>query len=321
MKTLSFLVLFLFFSNASFSQDLTKVDKIMYSYNGITSIKELSERIDYDFKTDIEKVRAIYTWIALNIEYDYFPSKLLKAPEFLFYNNNDDLKRIKQNKIKLAAQKTFRTRKGLCSGFAYLFHNICNLINIKNELIYGYTKTSADRIGIIPKEKNHVWNAVKINNKWLLMDVTFGSGYLYNDVWQGHLNLEYFNAKKSKLMLTHFPADIKWRQFLNQKPLKEFCYAPLYKKGFLKNKLEVLTPKSGKIVTNNNKRIHIKLKKKTDNIRDVKYLFSSNYKIHNAQVINKETFSSIYLKPPKKNTTLHIYVNNELSLEYKVKVN
>ncbi|CAM1356702.1 hypothetical protein TASCI_70166 [Tenacibaculum ascidiaceicola] len=53
----------------------------------------------------------------------------------------------------------------------------------------------------------------------------------------------------------------------------------------------------------------------------MKYLFSSNYKIHNAKIINKETFSSIYLKPPKKNTTLHIYVNNELSLEYKVKVN
>lgn len=318
-KTLSFLVLYLFFSNAILSQDLTKVDKIMYSYNGITSIKELSERIDYDFKTDIEKVRAIYTWIALNIEYDYFPSKLLKSPEFLVYNNGD-LKRIKQRKIRQKAQKTFRTKKGVCIGFAYLFHSLCNLINIENELIYGYTKTSLDQIGIIPEEKNHVWNAVKINNKWILMDVTFGSGYLYNDVWQRHLNLEFFNVKKSKLRLTHFPADIKWRAFLNQKPLKDFCYAPLYKNGFLKNKLEVLAPKSGKIITSKNNRIHIKLKK-TDKVKNVKYLFSSNYKIHNAQIINKETFSSIYLKSPKKNTTLHIYVNNELSLEYKIKVN
>lgn len=319
-KVLFFLLLLLFFNNISFSQDLTKVDKIMYSYNGITSIKELSERIDYDFKTDIEKVRAIYTWIALNIEYDYFPSKLLKSPELFVFNNDGDLKRIKQRKIRQAAQKTFKTKKGVCIGFAYLFHNICNLINIKSELIYGYTRTSADRIGIIPEEKNHVWNAVKINNEWLLMDVTFGSGYLYKNVWQRQLNLEYFNVKKSKLKTTHFPSDIKWHTFLNQKPLKEFCYAPLYKKGFQKNKLEVLAPKSGKIVTSNNNRIHIKLKK-TDKIKDVKYLFSSNYKIHSAQIINKEAFSSIYLKPPKKNTTLHIYVNNELSLEYKVKVN
>ncbi|MFT7899708.1 transglutaminase domain-containing protein [Tenacibaculum ascidiaceicola] len=319
-KTLFFFVLYLFFSNTILSQDLAKVDKIIYSYNGITSIKELSERIDYDFKTDIEKVRAIYTWIALNIEYDYFPSKLLKSPEFLVYNNNDDLKRIKQNKIKLAAQKTFRTKKGLCSGFAYLFHRLCYLINIENELIYGYTKTSLNQIGVIPEEKNHVWNAVKINNKWILMDVTFGSGYLYNDVWQRHLNLEYFNVKKSKLRLTHFPADIKWRTFLDQKPLKDFCYAPLYKNGFLKNKLEILAPKTGKIITSKNNRIHIKLKK-NDKVKDVKYFFSSNYKIHNTQVVNKETFSSIYLKSPKKNTTLHIYVNNELSLEYKIKVN
>ncbi|WP_425657675.1 transglutaminase domain-containing protein [Tenacibaculum ascidiaceicola] len=319
MKTLSFLVLFLFFSNALFSQDLTKVDKIMYSYNGITSIKELSERIDYDFKTDIEKVRAIYTWIALNIEYDYFPSKLLNAPEFISYSQND-LKRFVQKKIKNKAQKTFKTKKGLCLGFAYLFHRLCNLINIENELIYGYTKTSLNQIGIIPTEKNHVWNAVKINNKWILMDVTFGSGYLYNDIWQRELNLKYFNIKKEKLKVTHFPALIKWQVFLNQKPLKEFCSAPFYLDSFFKNKIEVLKPKFGEIIVKKNKRIHLTLKQ-TDAFNNVKYFFSYNNRVLNAQVINKNTTTNLYFKKPKENSFLHIYLDNELALVYKVKIN
>ncbi|XRE43996.1 hypothetical protein ACIVBQ_002200 [Tenacibaculum discolor] len=318
-KKISFLVLFLFFSNTILSQDLTKVDKIMYSYNGITSIKELSERIDYDFKTDIEKVRAIYTWIALNIEYNYFPSKLLNAPEFISYSQND-LKRFVQKKIKNKAQKTFKTKKGLCLGFAYLFHRLCNLINIENELIYGYTKTSLDQIGVIPEEKNHVWNAAKINNKWILIDVTFGSGYLYNDIWQRQLDLKYFNVKKSKLRLTHFPSDIKWRTFLNQKPLKEFCNAPFYLDSYFKNKIEVLKPKLGEILVKKNKKIHLTIKQ-TNSFNNVKYFFSYDNRVLNAQVINKNTTTNLYFKKPKENSFLHIYLDNELALVYKVIVN
>lgn len=319
-KKISFLVLFLFFSNTILSQDLTKVDKIMYSYNGITSIKELSERIDYDFKTEIEKVRAIYTWIILNIEYNYFQSNLLKSPEFIIYSNDDDLKRIKQRKIKQVAQKTFETKKGVCLGFAYLFHNICKLINIESELVYGYTKTSADRIGIIPKEKNHVWNAVKINDKWILVDVTFGSGYLYNNVWQKELNLDYFNVKKEKLRITHFPDDPKWQKFLNQKALFEFCYAPFYQDAFLKNKIEILKPKLGEIFVQDKKNIHLVVRN-LDTLNNVKYLFTYEDKVYNARIINKNRLTNLYFKKPKKNTFLHIYIDNELALEYKIIIN
>ena len=318
-KTLFFLFFLISFNEISFSQDLTRVDKIMYSYNGINSIEELSERIDYDFKTKIEKVRAIYTWIALNIEYNYFSNKLLVAPDFVVYTNDYDLERIEQRKIKQIAKKTFNAKKGVCIGYAYLFQNICNQINIENELIYGYTKSSVNRIGVIPKNKNHVWNAVKIDDKWILIDVTYGSGYIYKDVWQKKLNLDFFNAQKEKLRLTHFPANTKWQKFLNQKPLDEFCYAPFYQDGFLKSKIEILKPKIGEIVINSRKRIHLKLKH-LNALDDVKYLFSNDPKIYNAKIINNETYTDIYFKNPKTSTNLHIYVNNKLTLEYKIKV-
>ena len=52
------LLLFIFSFNL-FSQDLKKVDKIIYSYHSITSAEQLAKRIDYDFKTDLEKLKGI----------------------------------------------------------------------------------------------------------------------------------------------------------------------------------------------------------------------------------------------------------------------
>ncbi|MGK4568754.1 hypothetical protein [Flavobacterium sp. 3HN19-14] len=63
------LIVFLGF-NAN-AQDFQKVDGLVKTYpKSFSSPDDLAIRINEDFTRDDEKVRAIYTWMALNIAYD-----------------------------------------------------------------------------------------------------------------------------------------------------------------------------------------------------------------------------------------------------------
>ncbi|WP_299122077.1 transglutaminase domain-containing protein [uncultured Tenacibaculum sp.] len=318
MKKIIFSLFVFFYSLNFFSQDFETVDKVMLSYQEPKSIKNLAERIDYDFKSDIEKVRAIYTWMCLNIAYDLPSTKTLKSPEFVNYSNKDDFRRTQTQIIQEIINKAFRKRKGICLEYSLLFSQLCNLMNIENELIYGYTKLSVNKIGYIPTGKNHVWNAVKINNEWLFIDTTYGAGYIYRGVWQKEQNLNYFNAKKENLRLTHFPFAKNWQVLLKQKPLVEFCYEPFYQNAYLKYNIEIIGPNIGEIDVKNKKKIHLKIKRQK-NVENIKYIFSYDNKVRTARIINDNLVTNIYLKKPKQNTNLHVYVENELALQYKIK--
>lgn len=323
MKRILLTLTIFFHSLISISQvsneDLKKVDKIIYSYHSISSIEELAKRIDYDFTSEIEKARAIYTWLALNINYTKFNTNLIYIPEvFVVFDNNDFERRLKINKNKVT-NKAFITKKGVCKEYAYLFEKICNLINIKNELIFGYTKTSNPQIGIIPSQKNHVWNAVYIEDKWILIDVTYGSGYLYKDIWQRHFNDSYFNISKENLKLTHYPSDKYWSTFIKQNSLIDFCAQPIISSGFTKNNISTFSPKNGEIKIDNNKKIKLQFKDLPYTTK-VYYKYENNKYITKANKSNYNSITSIKLPKPSKNSSLKIYFDNELALEYNVVV-
>ncbi|PKH52804.1 hypothetical protein CXF68_19815 [Tenacibaculum sp. Bg11-29] len=319
MKKLAVLFLFIFINKNLFSQDLEKVDKIISSYMKAESVEGLAKRIDYDFKTEIEKVRAIYTWIALNIDYNTLKNKTLTPPNFIVHTTKSDLKRARDRKESQLINQAFKNKRGVCYENALLFNKLCNLINLESEMIYGYSKSSVNSIGIIPKSKNHAWNAVKIKDNWLLFDATYGAGYIYNKVWQKKIDLAYFNVKKEKLRLTHFPSSKFWKRYLNQKPLKEFCNEPFYQNAFFKYKIGLLKPNTGKIIVSNDDRIHLKIKNPED-ITNIKYIFSDDDKIRIPVIKSKNSLTDIYFKNPKRNTNIHIYIENELALEYKIKL-
>ncbi|WP_422090526.1 transglutaminase domain-containing protein [Tenacibaculum ovolyticum] len=319
MKKLALIFLFILINKNLFSQDLKKIDKIIASYMKAESVESLAKRIDYDFETEIEKVRAIYTWIALNIEYNTLKYNSLTPPDFIIYTTEPDFKRARKRKENRLINKAFKNKRGVCYENALLFNKLCNLINLESEMIYGYSKSSVYYIGVIPKNKNHVWNAVKIKNNWLLFDVTYGAGYSYKGVWQKKIDLSYFNVKKEKLRLTHFPSSKFWQRYLNQKTLEEFCYEPFYQNAFLKYKIGILEPNTGEITVNNSDKIHLKIKNPED-ITNIKYIFSDDDKVRIPVIKNKNSLTDIYFKNPKRNTNIHIYIENELALEYKIKL-
>ena len=200
MKKICFLLLFIYSSIQS--QDLKKVDHIIHSYHSIKSAEDLTKRIDYDFPSKIEKVRAIFSWIALNIEYDNTlnVSNFVEPPEVYIYFNEDDLKRRLEFANNEFVSKTIKSKRAVCKGIAFTFQKICNLLQIENDLIKGYMKETKDDINYLAKTKNHVWNAVKIDTKWFFFDVTAA---IDNRGKHPKPNYLYFDISARKLNLTH----------------------------------------------------------------------------------------------------------------------
>jgi len=175
----------------SFAQDYNALDK--YALEAPRSIrKDLPKLTTYllsDFKTDKEKVRSFYTWIIHNIDYDQSAYKR-------------DRKRINRSNTDILDR-----RQAVCFGYSTLFKEMCLLADIPCEIISGYAKNQKN--GFVDlTAMNHAWNAVKLDNEWYLMDLTWGQGNNQREQEQ------YFLCPPEELILTHLPADPMW-QFLD----------------------------------------------------------------------------------------------------------
>lgn len=109
-----------------------------------TSTVELADEICAGCDADEEKVKAIYSWMIHNFEYDYE-----YEPIFQYFN----------------VRKTLSTRKGICYDFSHLFAALCRSQNIPCYVIDG---TPYD-----PETDCHTWNRVYFDGSWWNMDVTF----------------------------------------------------------------------------------------------------------------------------------------------------
>lgn len=103
---------------------------------------------------ELEKVRFIYSWIRSNIVYDYTG--------------------LENGNYTVDVDSVLIKRVAVCSGFSNLFKYICDKAGIKCVQVVGFAKTSNEKPFDFSRT-NHEWNAVKINNKWFLIDVTWAN--------------------------------------------------------------------------------------------------------------------------------------------------
>lgn len=155
--------------------------------------QSIANYITANFKTDKEKSRAIFIWIASNIEYDIENMFALN-----FYESNND-------KI----DRALKTKRGICENYAALFNDICQRSGIKSFVIEGYTKQNGFT-DYIP----HAWCAALVDNAWYMFDPTWGSGYISNKKFYKQINNLYYKTNPAVLIKSHMPFDPLW-QFLN----------------------------------------------------------------------------------------------------------
>jgi len=176
-------------------QDFSEIDKyvINLKFNKNISEKEIVELIIKKSTTNIEKARAIFVWIAENIAYD--TSYKVTSPE-----------------------QSLKHRKGVCQAYSELFKKFGEVAGLEVVVIPGDAKQFNYKKSSDLSNEGHAWNAFKCNNqKWILLDATWGAGYVNNGKFNKQFNDFWFDVSPKIYIFTHFPTDEN-HQFL-EKPI------------------------------------------------------------------------------------------------------
>ena len=169
----------------------------------------------------VEKLWAIYLWIAENIAYDvegYVTKKLGK---------ND-------------AESAFAEGKCICQGYALLFKHLCEGLNFECIKISGFSKGLGFDLNKPLENTDHAWNAILIENKWQYVDCTWGAGFTNkNSEYVKKFQAFYFLTPPSIFIYDHYS-----ESFQLQTPrltLNEFRMLPKFSINFHLYDLECLT--------------------------------------------------------------------------------
>jgi len=287
MKIKQFVFAFIFlnviFLHTSYSQKYNGVDNIVLKYpKNFDNTEELAEKIEKDFNSDYDKARAIYSWMAFNIKYDYAaflnPQKTMS---FSYRTEAEKQKKIQEFNNNIL-QKTFKSKKAVCEGFTLLFQHLTSLVGIKSEIIRGDSKTRLVDIGRKSTSSNHAWNIALIDKKWRLIDVTWGQGYFDGNKGRMVKDFDpaYFDTEPDYFFAKHFPDS---GSFLGRKLNKdEFLNGPLIYNRTIAGDNKIIAPESGIIEINNGDKITFAIK----NISKSDQFYYLNKKNQPVRVVN-----------------------------------
>lgn len=305
-----------------------------------TSIDSLSYKLTKPYKTQLDKVRSIFRWITEHIEYDvkgYHNPKGLYNDLWAQSASVSDSLRMDAYYAEIA-KRVFTDRKSVCEGYAILFKAICDKAGIPCVIITGDARLYNDPIGNITGNE-HAWNAVFFNNKWQLLDVTWASGYVTDNVTKFTKEYDdfYFLTSPFKMLNNHYPSDPKWTLYPNPPSKERFYSFPYVHKDYYTSNIRSFYPLNGLLeVSIAHRTVRIELETSDKN----KELSISEYPLQNNNVSADSTLSlEEYSKKhaPKykidgtkiywdyeiqsyKTERLDITYNDKLILSYKVKI-
>ena len=178
-------------------------------------------------KSAIDCHWGIFYWIACNIDYDtvsYFS----------------------KNFADQTAKGVFRTRKGVCAGYANLYKYLSDQLEMPCEVVIGYAKGySFDNRQEAPSETDHAWNAVEIDNHWYLLDSTWGAGYLNEEkAFERKLKTYYFLARPNEMIYHHLPEKEKWQLLETPINMQQYMRMPKVYPIYFELKLELVSPRN-----------------------------------------------------------------------------
>jgi transglutaminase/protease-like cytokinesis protein 3 len=306
-----------------------KLDSIAlaYQFKGTLNPEKIAKDLTKNLRTDLDKFRVIFRWIAENISYDMILAREVtelstnpKKYTSLFNTRTGQLP-------KLISKKLFKERLAICSGYAWLLDAMCNHAGLNCEIVTGYARDSDSKIGQF--RSNHAWNAILIKGKWYLADATWAAGSVdkTRNKFYREFDKIYFLADPEYFVANHYPVDVRWLLLKSKLTIYDFFDAPLKTSAFIKNKISNYSPSQGAI----------KIKK--DSVLNI--TFSSNREIKRVStetraIIDKKLETSSFfpaiernaegrfvIRQPftrKGNYVLNIFVNNFLSLVYTVQV-
>lgn len=134
---------------------------------------------------DHEKAWLIYQWVTRHFRHDSRLASKIGDPG------------------KHSLDALYKQAGGSCAVYANVVHRLLVRAGLDVKTVYGTVKANAgstSRGAAI----NHVWNAVKIDGQWRVIDATWGSGYVGSQGFQRDQNDLFFLMPPELAVLSHF---------------------------------------------------------------------------------------------------------------------
>ncbi|WP_077718875.1 transglutaminase domain-containing protein [Novibacillus thermophilus] len=142
------------------------------------AIEKLAEDLTRGKNGEREKAKAIYEYVAKTVKYD--------------------VRKLENDAFKLddSALKTLESQKGVCQDYAFLTVALLRSIGIESRYIGG-TAQSGSFV------ERHAWVEAKVNGEWVVMDPTWGAGYVQDGRFVAHYDPQYFDPDSQTFEKTH----------------------------------------------------------------------------------------------------------------------
>lgn len=322
-------VILLFAAQTSFSQNHVSFSSIDWNVSRIDAQTPdlLAKKLTAPYQGELEKTRAIFSWIAQHISYNtgiFNTGKKYSAIKFI-PDPSDTIS--EKSAVEQTAERVLRRRVAVCDGYAKLFKTLCDYAGIESEVILGYAKSYLERSDRF--RTNHTWNAVRIDSTWYLLDVTWGSGFVVANEYVRHLDESYFLTPAKQFILDHYPEDLRWTLLDHAPTLKEFHFSPFKYKAYIKYSIKSISPSNGTIEAFLGDTIHLVLNA-IDAAKDYKiapdpFFDSTEYSLAPASVflhpsIDGNKIEYTYVADSDRIEWIHLLYNDDPILRYKLNI-
>ncbi|HLY69121.1 MAG TPA: transglutaminase domain-containing protein [Puia sp.] len=228
--------------------NLASIDEEVLSIEP-ASPADLAHSLTAPYSTGVQKVRAIFSWVAEHIVY--------KTKKTVIKNPVSKQSRLKpidsvtaNSANEYVAETVIRNQAAVCEGYARLFKTLCDYAGIQSVLITGYARSEINHFNT-RFSSNHYWNAVYVDSAWHLLDVTWASGYFTytSDEFVKYFDDYYFFTPPELFIKDHFPDDLQWTLLTDPPVPEEFYHSPFKQRSFNKYNITSYAPQYGVIHT------------------------------------------------------------------------
>jgi transglutaminase/protease-like cytokinesis protein 3 len=169
----------------------------------------------------------------------------------------------------IKAETVLNTRSTICSGYANLYQQLAQYMGLKSVIVVGYAKGIDYALGE-DNQVNHGWNAVKIDDDWYLIDTTWGSGTVNDNIFNAQFNPYYFATKPQEFIYSHFPENPQWQLLETPLSREKFDTLADISSTLFEYDIELISHKNLKIDTDNQVNITLKAPKNVVAIAQLK---------------------------------------------------
>ncbi|MHB8872119.1 MAG: transglutaminase domain-containing protein [Myxococcaceae bacterium] len=171
----------------------------------------------------LQRVKALHDYVADRVEYD---AKALASGDF-----GDQ-----------SAEAVFRTRKAVCAGYAQLMNALGKEMGIELAFLPGQARQSTTG-----QLSPHAWNAARVGDRWLLLDVTWDSGTVEDGVFKKRYRTDYLFTAPEVFVLDHLPEESGWQRLAQPLSMGDFLRQPALNPSFFIEGLSLLSPTRSRV--------------------------------------------------------------------------